>query len=116
PEVVRAVFGARRMDLAVLDSTHPTQIRETLALLDLAKTLVLVSSKSGSTIETASQAEYLWSVIGDGRQFAAITDPGSALGALGRERGFRRVFENRPDIGGRYSVLSLFGMVPAALT
>jgi transaldolase / glucose-6-phosphate isomerase len=115
PEVIREVFGKRLLDLVVLDSTHPQQIRETETRLDLTRTLVLVSSKSGSTIETACQAEYFWSRVGDGRQFAAITDPGSKLAATARERGFRRVFENRPDIGGRYSVLSDFGMLPAAL-
>jgi glucose-6-phosphate isomerase len=115
PEVIREVFGAGLLDLTVLDSTHPTQVRDTLARIDLTRTLVLVCSKSGSTIETASQAEYLWSLTPNGRQFVAITDPGSALGRMARERSFRRVFENRADIGGRYSVLSLFGMVPAAL-
>lgn len=117
PEVLQQTFGTApgALELIVLDSTHPKQIRETEARLDLSRTLVVVSSKSGSTIETTCQLDYFWSRIGRGDQFVAITDPGSGLAALARERGFRRVFENRPDIGGRYSVLSHFGMVPAAL-
>lgn len=117
PEVLRETFGAApgMLDLLVLDSTHPQQIRETEAKLDLARTLVLVASKSGTTIETTSHLDYFWSRIGQPEQFVAITDPGSNLAALGRQRGFRAVFENRPDIGGRYSVLSHFGMVPASL-
>ena len=117
PEVLRETYGVApgMLDLVVLDSTHPQQLRDTEAQLDLARTLVVVASKSGTTIETASQAEYFWQRIRAGRQFVAITDAGSELAALARERGFRRVLENRPDIGGRYSVLSHFGMVPAAI-
>jgi len=117
PEVLRETFGAApgMLDLVVLDSTHPQQVRETEARLDLARTLVLVASKSGTTIETLSHLDYFWDRVESPEQFVAITDPGSSLAILGRERGFRRVFENRPDIGGRYSVLSHFGMVPAAL-
>lgn len=117
PEVIRETFGlgpgVTRFEM--LDSTHPDQIRETEGRLDLAKTLVVVASKSGSTIETASQLAYFWDRIGKGAQFVAITDAGSALEANARERGFRQVFLNRADIGGRFSVLSHFGMVPAAL-
>ena len=117
PEVIRDAYGVApgRLDLVVLDSTDPRQIRETEANLDLARTLVVVASKSGTTIETTSHLDYFWRRIGKGEQFVAITDPGTQLEALGTARGFRRVFTNRPDIGGRYSVLSHFGMVPAAL-
>jgi glucose-6-phosphate isomerase len=117
PEVIRETYGlgAGVAVFEVLDSTHPDQVRATEERLDLARTLVVVASKSGSTIETMSQFDYFWGRIGDGSQFVAITDPGSALEALGTERGFREVFLNRADIGGRFSVLSHFGMVPAAL-
>lgn len=116
PEVLADLAGAAaRMRLIVLDSTDPEQIRETEAQLDLTRTLVVVSSKSGSTIETAAQLSYFWEKLGNGSQFVAITDAGSALEKQGRELGFRRVFLNWPDVGGRYSVMSLFGMVPAAL-
>ena len=73
------------------------------------------SSKSGSTIETRSHLEWSWARSGDPSRFGVVTDPGSALGVLARERGFAHVWENDPDIGGRFSALSLFGMVPAAL-
>ena len=79
------------------------------------RTFFLASSKSGSTIETRSHLEWSWARSGDPSRFGVVTDPGSALGALARERGFAHVWENDPDIGGRYSALSLFGMVPAAL-
>ena len=84
--------------------------------LDLEKTLFLVSSKSGGTTETLSHFHYFFEKTGRaGRQFVAITDPGSPLLKIANENGFRRAFENDPNIGGRYSVLSYFGLVPAAL-
>ena len=84
--------------------------------VDLERTLFLVSSKSGSTLETRSHLEYFWERTGGrGAQFAAITDPGSELEQLAHERGFRAVFAGEPEIGGRYSALSMFGIVPAAL-
>jgi hypothetical protein len=84
--------------------------------VDLDTTLFIVSSKSGGTIETLSHMRYFYERSGgDGNRFVAITDPGSPLIDLANERGFRHVFENDPDIGGRYSVLSYFGIVPAAL-
>ena len=84
--------------------------------MDLDKTLFIVSSKSGGTIETLSHMRYFFERTGgDGSRFCAVTDPGSPLVELARERGFRHVFENDPEIGGRYSVLSYFGLVPAAL-
>ena len=83
--------------------------------IDLDKTLFMISSKSGGTIETMSQFKFFHERQSDGAHYVAVTDPGTSLAALGREKGFRRVFENDPDIGGRYSALSYFGLVPAAL-
>jgi glucose-6-phosphate isomerase/transaldolase/glucose-6-phosphate isomerase len=97
--------------LVVCDTTDPT----TVGGLDFSDAFVLVSSKSGTTLEPNVLFEHAWSKLPDGSRYAAVTDPGTALATLGAERGFRRVFANRPDIGGRYSVLSYFGMVPAAL-
>ena len=117
PEVMQATFGTARgfLDLHVLDTTDPVQIRETEAGLDLGKTLFIVASKSGGTIETMSQFAYFWSKQPEGRQYVAITDPGSSLERLARDHAFREVFLNPPEIGGRYSALSYFGLVPAAL-
>ena len=103
------------MRLHVLDSTDPGAIRDVEQAVDLDKTLFIVSSKSGGTVETLSHMRYFYERTGsDGSHFCAVTDPGSPLVELARERGFRHVFENDPDIGGRYSVLSHFGLVPAA--
>ena len=118
PEVLWQTFGAssRHLDLRVLDTTDPAAIARVEAEVDLGRCLFIVASKSGTTIETTSQLAHFWERTGgDGGRFVAITDPGTELAALGNERGFRAVFENRPDIGGRYSALSLFGMVPGAL-
>jgi hypothetical protein len=117
PEVLHQTFGSApdRLGLFVLDTTHPDAILEVRDLLDLEKTLFIVASKSGSTIETISQFRYFWELIPDGSHFVAITDPGSGLQKLGEEHGFRHIFLNRADIGGRYSALSYFGLVPAAL-
>jgi transaldolase/glucose-6-phosphate isomerase len=118
PEVIRRSFGEIEgaMRLHVLDSTDPQAVREVEDAVDVSKTLFVVSSKSGGTIETLSHFRYFFERAGrNGRQFAAVTDPGSPLVKLARENGFRRVFENDPNIGGRYSVLSYFGLVPAAL-
>jgi transaldolase/glucose-6-phosphate isomerase len=116
PEVFRrSQQDKAAMRLHVLDSTHPDQVRATLDAVDLDKTLVIVSSKSGGTIETMSQFKLLHSLQGDGAHYVAVTDPGTSLARLGAEHGFRRVFENDPEIGGRYSALSYFGLVPAAL-
>ena len=114
PEVLRRAVGAESFH--VLDTTHPQAIRRVQESLDLERTLFIVSSKSGSTLETRSHLEYFWEQTG-GRaaQFVAITDPGSGLEAVANERGFRAVFAGEPAIGGRYSALSMFGMVPAAL-
>ena len=118
PETFARVFGPRQgfPALAVLDSTDPAFIAAVEHAAPLERTFFLVSSKSGTTLETSDLFEYFWQRTGGrGEQFAAITDPGTALAALGRERKLRRVFENPPDIGGRYSALSFFGLVPAAL-
>jgi transaldolase / glucose-6-phosphate isomerase len=115
PEVLRRSFGEGAVRLHVLDSTHPDQIRAVRDALDLDRTLFIVSSKSGGTIETMSQFRYFHSLQGDGSHYVAVTDPGTSLAELGADHGFRRVFENDPEIGGRYSVLSYFGLVPAAV-
>jgi transaldolase/glucose-6-phosphate isomerase len=117
PEVLARTFGATAggLELAVLDSTDPAAVARIAAQSPPEHTLFLASSKSGGTVETRSHLEFFWDRIGRPEQFAVVTDPGSALGELARERGFREVFENRSDIGGRYSALSFFGMVPAAL-
>ncbi len=106
--------------LSVLDSTNAVAIRDLTARLDLKKTLFVVASKSGTTIEPKSFEEHFFHLVkaqvGDdaGRQFVAITDPGSPMEAESLARGYRKVFLNFADIGGRYSVLSYFGMVTAA--
>ena len=118
PEVMARTFPARRgrLALTVLDTTDPSAIARIEATSPLDQTLFIASSKSGSTVETRSHLAHFWDKVGRPEQFAVITDPGSDLGALARERNFREIFENRPDIGGRYSALSYFGLVPAALS
>jgi glucose-6-phosphate isomerase len=119
PEVLRRTFGAAPgyPSLTVLDSTDPRAIAAAAAPdRDLPQTLFLISSKSGTTLEPDCLFRYFWSLTGArGSQFVAITDPETPLAALASELGFRRRFLNPPDIGGRYSVLSYFGLVPAAL-
>jgi transaldolase/glucose-6-phosphate isomerase len=121
PELFGRFFGGApgAPRLTVLDSTHPDWIRAVRARLDLARSLFLVSSKSGSTTETLSFFRYFWAECGGGAsagdRFVAITDPGTPLEALARERKFLRVFPGPPDVGGRYSALTVFGLVPAAL-
>jgi transaldolase/glucose-6-phosphate isomerase len=117
PEVIQRTFGTRQGMLAldVLDTTHPDAVLALAGSLDFGKTLFVVASKSGSTIETLTHFDYFWSKAPQGRHFVAITDEASPLHRLGDERGFRRVFLNPPEIGGRYSALSYFGLVPAAL-
>jgi transaldolase/glucose-6-phosphate isomerase len=122
PEVFQRTFGNRKgyPELLVLDSTHPDGVRNIQRAIDITRTLFIVSSKSGSTIETLSFFKYFWSLAKGasaepGRQFVAITDAGSSLDTLAEERGFRRVFHAPSDVGGRYSALSVFGLVPAAV-
>ena len=118
PEVLRRSFGEvlhDRLRLHVLDSTDPGAVLAQQRALDLEHTLFVVSTKSGGTIETISLFEHFWSLRPHGEQFVAITDAGSSLEALAEERGFRRTFRNDPDVGGRYSALTYFGLVPAAL-
>ena len=123
-EVVRRLFGRREgyPELLVLDSTVPEAVSALEQRIDLTKTLFVVASKSGTTTEPAMFHRYFYervkSVRGEraGENFVAITDPGTQLGADAARDGFRHVFVNRPDIGGRYSALSLFGLVPMALS
>ncbi|MGH3021279.1 MAG: hypothetical protein ACRDNR_14160 [Gaiellaceae bacterium] len=110
PEVMRRAVGADGFH--VLDSTHPAAIRSLESRIDPDDTLFVVSSKSGTTLETRCHLDYFWR---KGRRFAAVTDPGSELEELGRERKFAAVIWGEPTIGGRYSALSPFGLVPAAL-
>ncbi len=110
PEVLRRAFGRERFH--VLDTTHPRAIRRLADSLDLERTLFVVSSKSGGTLETRSHFDFFWER--GGRRCIAITDPGSPLEQLAKTRNVR-VFAGEPTIGGRYSALSPFGLVPAAL-
>ena len=118
PEVIRRSYGDIEgwPKLHVLDSTDPGSVLELEREVDLEKTLFVVSSKSGGTIETLSHMKHFYERVGRvGQQFVAVTDPGSPLVEEAKQRSFRRVFENDPEIGGRYSVLSYFGLVPAVL-
>ena len=121
PDVLVRVFGKQSggLDLRVLDSTAPDAVRKAVEGFDLQKTLFLVSSKSGSTTEVSSFYRHFRAELDKGKDagshFVAITDPGSPLEDLARKEGFLRVWPNPPDIGGRYSALSFFGLVPAAL-
>jgi len=117
PEVLARSLPAApgRPRLHVLDTTDPAAIIRFGLECDPAATLHLASSKSGSTIETRSHLEWAWERSEGRGRFAVITDPGSELADLARARDFAEVFENRADIGGRYSALSLFGVVPGLL-
>ena len=124
PEVLRSTFGVRPgyLDLRVLDSTDPDAVRSHAQNLDPATTLFIAATKSGSTVETLSFLKYFYQrtavTVGAGAagaHFVAITDPGSGLADLGAELGFHHIFLNDPEIGGRYSALSCFGLVGAAL-
>lgn len=118
PEVLWRTFGRRSgfPTLTVLDTTEPSAVRDVGTGKALTRTLFLISSKSGTTQETSSLLSHFWQASGErGGQFAAITDPGTPLARLATERGFLRAFLNPEDIGGRYSALSYFGLVPAAL-
>ena len=122
PEVLRSIFGVADcfLDLSVLDSTHPDAILAKARTLDPARTLFLPATKSGSTVETLSLLKYFFNHTVDSlgqdaasQRFAAITDPGSDLETLARELNFRHIFRNDPNIGGRYSALSFYGLVAA---
>jgi transaldolase/glucose-6-phosphate isomerase len=123
PDVCRATFGAVPgfLELHVLDSTVPASVASVERAVYLLHTLFVVSSKSGGTAETLSFYKYFYERLAElkgeraGENFIAITDPGTSLEKLAREKNFRRVFHGQADIGGRYSALSNFGMVPAAL-
>jgi transaldolase/glucose-6-phosphate isomerase len=122
PEVFQSVMGNTSgfPALVVLDTTHPAAIDAVEKKLDPSSTLVLVSSKSGTTLETLSLYHYFWAWACEyhddpGRCFVAITDEGSPLDGLAKKRNFRRIFHPSPDVGGRYSVFTEFGLVPAAL-
>jgi len=122
PDVLRRSFGARPgwPRLHVLDTTDPATINGVVRAIDPARTLVFVSSKSGTTLEPNCLFGYFFDLVrkakGDsaGDSFVAVTDPGTPLADLTRVHGFRQMFENPPDIGGRYSALSYFGLAPAA--
>lgn len=122
PEVFQKVFGNSRgfPELLVLDSTHPEAVREIEARIQFPGILFLVASKSGTTLETLSFFQYFWERIAKkteqpGRHFAAITDPGTPLEEIAQELNFRKIFLAPPDVGGRFSALTSFGLVPAAL-
>lgn len=122
PDVFARTFAAPAgyPELFVLDSTHPRAVADLTKRLDLDHTLFLVSSKSGTTIEPLSFYAYFRQQLQGradrvGRRFVAITDPGTPLQALAERDGFRRTFTAPPDVGGRYSALTVFGLVPAAL-
>jgi glucose-6-phosphate isomerase len=124
PEVYRRVFGVAPgyLDLRVIDTTDPDTIRDQQDGLDLQRTLFVVATKSGGTVETISLMKYFFNQTTQqtgperaGRCFTAITDGGSRLEDMARQLNFRKIFFNDPHIGGRYSALSFFGLVPAAL-
>ncbi|HDP99714.1 MAG TPA: glucose-6-phosphate isomerase [bacterium] len=124
PEVFRLTFGVKEgyLDLQVLDSTMPGAVLNISRNIDPAKTLFIVSTKSGGTVETISFMKYFYNLtikkVGEkniGSHFIAITDPSSGLEAMAKELKFRKIFLNDPNIGGRYSALSYFGLVPAGL-
>jgi len=124
PEVFRKTFGVREgyLDLAVLDSTDPGAVLHHAERFDVTKTLFIVSTKSGGTVETLSFFKFFYNRVADatgeehaGAHFIAITDPDSALADLAGQYDFRTTFLNDPNIGGRYSALSYFGLAPAAL-
>ncbi len=124
PDVARLTFGSARgyLKLHVLDTTNPDSIAALEKQIDPLKTLFIASSKSGTTIEVESLHRYFRNILvpklGEayGKNFIAVTDPGTPLAALAQKENFRRTFINQPDIGGRYSVLSYFGLVPMALS
>lgn len=119
PEMFNKILGTG-IRFAVLDTTVPETVRAVSELADQEKTLFIVSTKSGTTVETISLFNYFYGKLagrgpGAGASFAAVTDPGSPLAAMAAGLNFRRVFLNDPDVGGRFSALSFFGLVPGGL-
>ncbi len=117
PEVLQTARGpgAGGIPVTVLDTTDPASVARVLDRRDRGGVLVVVSSKSGSTIETRSHMDTMWHRRPEPGEFVVVTDPGSELAGVAGDRGYRAIFENRSDIGGRFSALSYFGLVPAAL-
>ncbi len=123
PEVLQHTFGNQTgfPELTVLDTTNPDSIKNLTGSLDYGKTIFIVSSKSGTTVETSTLFQYFYeqvtmAVKGEpGDHFIGVSDPGSVLVTIGKEKKFRHFFVNDPGIGGRYSALSYFGLVPAAV-
>lgn len=118
PEVFAETFGvaSEHPRLRVLDSTHPDQVRHIAESVDPSRSVFLVASKSGTTLETLSGFRFFWEATGEeGSRFIAITDPGTPLAELAHERGFLAVVLAPPDVGGRFSALTPFGLLPAAL-
>lgn len=127
PEVYSLVFGEKKskdqqyLDVKILDSTDPEQVRDAEKFAVMDKTLFIVSSKSGSTSEINAFLDFFWAKaekkFGNlaGKHFVAITDPGTTLEKLAKDRKFRKIFNADPNVGGRYSALTYFGLVPAAL-
>ena len=121
PELLAATLEAGKVQprpgpsLTVLDSSHPAAIARVANTVPLERTLFCFASKSGGTVETRSHLEYFRTLVANPNQLAVVTDAGSALDQLARADGYRAVFNANPDIGGRYSALSHFGMVPAAI-
>ena len=126
PEVLSLIYSALAsresngteggLTFSILDSTDPAQVLETARQFPPKQTLYIVSSKSGGTAEVNAMFNYFWEQTGgDGSHFIAITDPGTTLEALANARGFRKTFLADPSVGGRFSALTHFGLVPAAL-
>ncbi len=116
PEVMSLTFNIKSETFAILDSTDPVQVAEAAKNFPPSETLYIVSSKSGGTAETMSAFYYFWEKSGgDGSHFVAITDADSNLEKLAKERDFRKIFRADSNVGGRYSALTAFGLVPAAL-
>ena len=123
PEVLSFVFASSepaaaegKPCLSILDSTDPAQVAQAAEQYPPDKSLYVVSSKSGGTAEVMAMLDYFWELSGgDGSRFVAVTDPGTSLEKLANERAFRKVFNANPNVGGRYSALTAFGLVPAAL-
>jgi len=117
PEMLAQTFGHQPgfPELLVLDSTDPDVIASFAKRIEIEKCLFLIASKSGTTTEPNVFFKFWYDRVKSGENFVAITDPGTPLVDTAREHGFRRIFLNQADIGGRYSALSYFGMVPAAL-